>query len=406
MIVTLPSSQRHFGVFVVVLLSWHTAFGKHCKPKDCIDLKCYGVRTAPDGADIYTESTSFKKVKVTCDQKSAGGGWMVYLRRFDGSVPFSRPWAKYKSGFGKQGDKSESWLGNEIVYQLVNKCKDAKGKLRIEGALFNGSSCDIVADNFWLGDEANNYRMHFGKVTSNCGQLVAGNWVYHNDAVFATNDHEHDSFCFNDLGHNGGWWYKRCHQVYLTGIYPKKHNSGGGHESMSFHNFSNGYPLQHANILFRPMDITRSCDNPCAAGGTCEYLEATKSHRCVCPETHCGATCEKVNPCQHNGTCVYSAKTKKISCKCIGSHKGTHCDEGDGEAQPEAESYTFIAGASLLALICIAAIVIGAILINKKRIAEQEEKLTIEEADRQRLLQAEQERKEEEDAGFFVNFFG
>ena len=42
----------------------------------------------------------------------------------------------------------------------------AKGKLRIEGALFNGSSCDIVVDHFWLGDEPNNYKMHFGKVTS------------------------------------------------------------------------------------------------------------------------------------------------------------------------------------------------------------------------------------------------
>ena len=401
MVVTLPTSQRYFGVFMVVLFSWHNALGQHCKPKDCIDLQCYGVPTATSGAYIYPESTSFSKVKVTCDQKTAGGGWMVYLRRFDGSVPFSRPWAKYKSGFGKQGDKGESWLGNEIVYQLVKQFKDAKGRLRIVGTLFNGTSCDITSYNFWLGDEQNKYKMHFDTVTSNCGRKVADNWLYHKDQPFATYDHAlNKTVCFqNSQGYNGGWWYNKCHFVYLTGLYPK-HNDSGGNQSMYFHDLS-PQPLQSANMLFRPMDTKRVCNNPCGEGGTCEYLKAANSHRCVCPVTHCGATCEKVSPCKHNGTCVYSAETKTMSCRCIGSHKGTYCD---AEPQPEAEGYTFIAAVSLLTLIVIATFVIGAIVLSKKRRAEEEERMAREEEERQRLLQAEEQKKKDEE-GFFDYLF-
>ena len=326
----------------------------------------------------------------------------MYLRRFDGSVPFSRPWAKYKSGFGKQGDESEFWLGNEVVYQLVKQFKDSKGKLRIEGTLFNGSSCDVTSHNFYLGDEAHNYKMHFDTVTSSCGRKVADNWVYHKNQPFATNDRAlNNTFCFqNSRGYNGGWWYHRCHHLYLTGLYPKG-NATPANQSMYISDLSSRDPLQNANILFQPMDTTRACDNPCAAGGTCEYLEATNSHHCVCPVTHCGATCEKVNPCKYSGTCVYSAETKELSCACIGGHTGTYCD---ADAQPEPEGYTFIAGVGLLVLISISAIVIASIMIKKKRRAEEEEIQALEEAERQRLLQAELQKKKDEE-GFFHNLF-
>ena len=136
-----------FGVFLVVLLSCYNVLGKICKPKDCIDLKCYRVSTM-DRAYIYPESTPFSKLKVTCNQTSGGGGWIFYLRRFDGSVPFNNTWAQYKDGFGEQGETKEFWLGNENVYLLVKNFKGGKGQLRIEGYQFDGKSCHTTCDDF------------------------------------------------------------------------------------------------------------------------------------------------------------------------------------------------------------------------------------------------------------------
>ena len=87
-----------FRVFLVVLLSWYKVLGQNCKPKDCIDLKCYRVSTATNGEYIYPDSTSFPKLKVTCDQTSDGGGWIIYVHRFDGSVPSTSHGPSAKTG--------------------------------------------------------------------------------------------------------------------------------------------------------------------------------------------------------------------------------------------------------------------------------------------------------------------
>ena len=93
MVLSLPTRQRHatkYSLFLVVLLSWYTVFGQNCKPKDCIDLKCYRVSTADGGPMIYPESISFTKIEVTCKQTGDGGGWIGFMRRFDGSLSLKK----------------------------------------------------------------------------------------------------------------------------------------------------------------------------------------------------------------------------------------------------------------------------------------------------------------------------
>ena len=321
-----------FGVFLVVLLSCYKVLGQNCKPKDCIDLKCYRVSTATNGAVIYTDSTPFSKVKVTCDQTTDGGGWIIYLQRFDGSIAFNNTWAQYKDGFGEQGENSEFWLGNENVYQLVKNFKGGNAQLRIEVNQFDGSSCSFYANDFRLENEADGYRLQHGSFNSS-GSVLFGLDMYwfglhylHTEHEFWTVDRKLKTGNTSHKLIHGGWWYgDEWLSLYLTGRY-------GGHfanDSM----FACGCNLTDAKkrsvktayMMFRPKERDRPCRNPCNTG-TCEHLEKSNTYRCVCPRTHCGPMCE-ANPCNNHGSCLYNSKTKKLLCMCVGSFTGTYCNE-------------------------------------------------------------------------------
>lgn len=75
------------------------------------------------------------------------------------------------------------------------------------------------------------------------------------------------------------------------------------------------------------MNDTHPCDNPCKNGGTCEYWAATDNHRCVCPRTHCGASCEEYSKCQNNGTCLHNSMSTRMSCKCVAGFTGATCSD-------------------------------------------------------------------------------
>ena len=355
--------RKNVSLFVVVLMSWYKVFGLNCKPKDCIDLKCYRVSTANGGVIIYPMSISFTKIEVTCKQTGKGGGWIVFMRRFDGSLSFRRTWDRYKGGFGDQGEKKDSWLGNENVYQLIKSfaSKGGGAQLRIEAYGFNGTSCVTTLDKFVLKDETDSYMLLFSKgVSSHSG--VVEDWKYSNGTHFATFDHTegHDN-CFKRK--SGGWWLNNCHHVYFTGHYRKDHFNSTN--EFYVRNFPG--PLKAVDMLFRPMKTSRACYNPCKNGGTCEYLDETNTHRCVCPEQYCGAKCEKDNPCKNNGTCVYSLDTKKISCVCVHSGAGIYCGAPETGAK-----VAVIAFSSLLVVLVVGGIATWMIL-NRSRRAKHEE---------------------------------
>ncbi|XP_049689225.1 ficolin-1-like isoform X2 [Accipiter gentilis] len=79
---------------------------------------------------------------VFCDMDTDGGGWIVFQRRWDGSVNFLRDWDSYKRGFGNQ--LTEFWLGNDNIHFLTSL-----------------GPCELRID---LRDFENNY--YFAKYTS------------------------------------------------------------------------------------------------------------------------------------------------------------------------------------------------------------------------------------------------
>jgi len=120
-----------------------------CSPvsKNCADIYKAGERKR----DVY------KIIDVLCDQTTAGGGWLVFQKRLNGSVDFYRDWAEYKRGFGNFS--GEFWLGLDKIHRLTNS---GSYKLRVDLEDFDGKSYYAEYDSFKVGSEGEKYRLSLG----------------------------------------------------------------------------------------------------------------------------------------------------------------------------------------------------------------------------------------------------
>ena len=55
--------------------------------------------------------------EVVCDFETSGEQWIVFQRRFDGSVDFYLPWEDFKNGFGSL--TGDHWLCLEKLHRLT-----------------------------------------------------------------------------------------------------------------------------------------------------------------------------------------------------------------------------------------------------------------------------------------------
>ena len=114
--------------------------------KNCAELyksgeRANGVYTIdPDGTGPFD---------VFCDQTTAGGGWIVFQKRLDGSVDFYRGWTDYKVGFGDL--KGEFWLGLD----KINRLTKTGNRLRVELE-------DTTGDMFAVTSERTKYKLSLG----------------------------------------------------------------------------------------------------------------------------------------------------------------------------------------------------------------------------------------------------
>ncbi|CAH1242848.1 FGL1 [Branchiostoma lanceolatum] len=89
-----------------------------CAPGNCSDCaEIYEGGSTTSGV-YWIKLQNNVSVEVYCDMDT-DGGWTVFQRRFDGSVPFNRTWADYKRGFGNK--TGEHWLGNDNLHLLTNQ---------------------------------------------------------------------------------------------------------------------------------------------------------------------------------------------------------------------------------------------------------------------------------------------
>ncbi|KAM4696990.1 ficolin-1-like [Rhinophrynus dorsalis] len=149
-------------------------------------------------------------LKVLCDMHTDGGGWIVFQRRWDGSVDFFRDWKSYKTGFGSR--LNEFWLGNDNLHKLTSS---GKWEMRIDLQDFANTKHFAKYASFQVLDESEKYKLLLGAFTEG----NAGNSMdTHVNMPFSTKDQ--DSSPDKCATHyKGGWWYSHCHNANLNGLY-------------------------------------------------------------------------------------------------------------------------------------------------------------------------------------------
>ncbi|KAK0065231.1 BpFREP13.2 [Biomphalaria pfeifferi] len=150
-------------------------------------------------------------LKIMCDTKTDGGGWIIFQRRINGQVDFYRNWQAYRYGFGDY-DIGEFYLGNENIYNLTSF---TNFDLRID-LKFNYQGYFAQYTHFKLLSEREFYRLKIGDYSGNAGDSL----LYHKDMYFSTYDKDNNRDHRNCAAeYRGAWWYDSCHHSHLNGVW-------------------------------------------------------------------------------------------------------------------------------------------------------------------------------------------
>ncbi|KAM4663921.1 ficolin-2-like [Discoglossus pictus] len=177
--------------------------------RNCKELLDQG-SVLSDWYTIYPDGD--QPLKVLCDMHTDGGGWIVFQRRWDGSVDFFRDWKSYKTGFGSR--LNEFWLGNDNLHKISST---GKWELRIDLQDFENTKHFAKYSSFQVLGEDEKYKLLLGAFKEgNAGDSMK----YHNNMKFTTKDQDNDNRADNcaNVCH-GAWWYGNCHNSNLNGEY-------------------------------------------------------------------------------------------------------------------------------------------------------------------------------------------
>ncbi|XP_055588983.1 ficolin-2-like [Uranotaenia lowii] len=189
---------------------------------------CLDVPSSTSG--IFRLQPGDSSFKALCDQDYEGGGWTVIQNRYDGSVDFFRNWTDYEKGFGDL--QTEFWLGLEKIHQLTTL---KAHELHVVLETFDGEKAVAKYSHFVVDGPKDKYKLSsLGTYSGNAGDSLK----YHLNMKFTTKDED------NDVGekgncaitYQGAWWYKKCIDSNLNGLYRKGSKTG---EDMVWYHFKN-----------------------------------------------------------------------------------------------------------------------------------------------------------------------
>ncbi len=172
---------------------------------------------------ISPPSISPDSFPVICDMDTAPGGWLVFQRRFNGSVDFNRNWVDYENGFGSLD--GEFWLGLRKLNILTTKhspLSNQRWEFRVDLEDFDNNRAYALYDNFQVG-HSSSYRLRIGSyIDGNAGDSMKVRNL--NGMAFSTKDQDNDRFSYNcAAGFRSGWWYDACSDSNLNGLYLGQH---------------------------------------------------------------------------------------------------------------------------------------------------------------------------------------
>ncbi|XP_068104211.1 tenascin isoform X3 [Hyperolius riggenbachi] len=208
-------------------------------PKDCSQALLNG-ETESGIYTIYANGDQSQPMEVYCDMSVDGGGWIVFLRRIDGSEDFYKNWKTYSNGFGNPN--KEFFMGLENLHKITSQ---GQYELRVD-LRDRGETAYAVYEKFGVGDSKSRYRLRVDGYSGTAGDSM----TYHNGRSFSTFDKDNDSAITNcALSYKGAFWYKNCHRVNLMGRYGDNSHSQGVNW---FHWKGHEYSIEFAEMKLRP----------------------------------------------------------------------------------------------------------------------------------------------------------
>uniref|UniRef100_A0A182W261 Fibrinogen C-terminal domain-containing protein n=1 Tax=Anopheles minimus TaxID=112268 RepID=A0A182W261_9DIPT len=204
---------------------------------------------------------NFEVSRDWSDNHGYGGNWIVFQRRFNGSVIFYRNWAEYKQGFGNV--HGEHWLGLDKLHTIV---KTRQHELLIELKDFRGVIAYAHYDDFKIGDESEKYVIKsVGRYTGTAGDSFSA----HKDEVFSTYDQDNDRYSESCATRFlGAWWFNKCFNSHLNGMYLTARRtinleSDNNEQGIIWQRFRGmQYSLKRTKMMVRPRinDLSRTMD--------------------------------------------------------------------------------------------------------------------------------------------------
>ncbi|XP_071098382.1 techylectin-5A-like [Haliotis cracherodii] len=210
--------------------------------RDCLSIQEQGVTSSgvysvnPDGRTPFN---------VFCDMTGEGGGWTVVQRRENETVGFDKDWNQYKNGFGSLD--GNFWLGNEYLHRLTSQ-PGRNYTLMFELTVSNGTVYHAFYYDFTVAGETDKYRVNFTGYKGNAGDSFGD----HNGLQFSTYDSDNDKSSRNCAQmYKGGWWYHRCYDVNINGLYGVQGDTG-----MVWYVLTGwGHAVTQTSMAIRPSDM-------------------------------------------------------------------------------------------------------------------------------------------------------
>ncbi|KAM8708475.1 hypothetical protein ACLKA7_015450 [Drosophila subpalustris] len=185
----------------------------------------------------------FGKFEVLCDGQTAGNGWTVVQRRFDGSENFYRNWSEYRNGFGSL--QGEFFMGLEKLHQMTTS---QPYELYIELVDFAGEGRHARYDSFRIGSEDEAYMLKsLGVYSGSAGSAL--NYNLHDK--FTTFDRDNDNWSGNCAKYySSGWWFNLYGNSNLNGKYFDCEVQS--EESIWWYNWKGYRALKTVKMMIRP----------------------------------------------------------------------------------------------------------------------------------------------------------
>ncbi|XP_018790566.1 PREDICTED: angiopoietin-related protein 2-like [Bactrocera latifrons] len=232
-----PNEDRLLGISTSTPTTHHLLASSASTPSSCMEAAANNLKNGV--YKIQIEKYNIKDLEVFCEEDIDFGGWIVILRRKSETINFYRKWEDYKKGFGDiTGDY---WIGLENMYALTNSCEQ---ELYVYIKRLSGKVYFAKYSEFRIGNESESYALErLGKYSGNAGDSLKK----HLGKKFSTHDRDNDDSERNCAKvHRGAWWFHKCYNSHLNGVYPR------GKYGVNWNNLRKEEPLLYAQMMIRP----------------------------------------------------------------------------------------------------------------------------------------------------------